>query len=277
MPVINLAADSSPAASGNTFGPCGTWPIYWICDVSAESPALTGYAVSMATRVLWKLSGMQFGTCSITLRPCRRECYGEWPWGWNEWNSGWRGSEVWTGFRYWFPFSCGACTSGCSCTEVSEVVLPTPVNEITSVLVDGAELPTTSYRVDNNRLLVRTDGQRWPQCNDLNKDDTEAGTWSVTANYGQGVPDSARMAMGELACEIVKAGKGEDCRLPPGVVSLARQGVTIQYPDVGQLLKDGRTGLYLVDMFLAAENPNGLKQRARFYSVDRPLPRRAGT
>lgn len=259
------------------FGPCADWPVYWICDVSAESPSLTGYAVSMATRVLWKLSGMQFGTCTVTLRPCRRECYGDWPWGWTEWGTAYPGTTVWSDYRYWFPLSCGTCSSGCSCTELSEVLLPTPVNQIVSVKLDGTPMATGSYRVDDNRRLVRTDGQTWPRCNDLTKDDTQAGTWSVTATYGQDIPDSARMAMGELACEILKAGKGQDCRLPPGVTQLVRQGVTIQYPDVGQLLKDGRTGLYLVDLFLAAENPNGLRQRARFFSVDRPQHRRAGT
>lgn len=259
------------------FGPCEDWPVYWICDVSAESPALTGYAVAMATRVLWKLSGMQFGTCTTTLRPCRRDCYGDWPWGWTEWNAGWRGSEIWSDFRYWFPLTCGSCSSDCSCTELSEVLLPSPVSQVVSVKLDGTPMATGSYRVDNNRLLVRTDGQRWPFCNDLSKNDTEAGTWSVTASYGQDIPEGAALAMGELACEILKAGKGQDCRLPPGVTQLVRQGVTIQYPDVGQLLKEGRTGLYLVDLFLASENPDGIKQRGRFYSVDHPSQRRAGT
>lgn len=259
------------------FGPCSDWPITWPCDVSAASPALTGYAVSMATRVLWRLSGMQFGTCTVTLRPCRRECYETWPWGWSQFNDIASSPTPLSDWRYWFPVSCGACSSGCSCAAVSEVLLPSPVSSIVSVKLDGTPLATGSYRVDNNRLLVRTDGGQWPYCNDLSKDDTHTGTWSVTAAYGQDVPAGARLAMGELACEIVKAGQGEDCRLPPGVIQLARQGVTIQYPDVGQLLKNGRTGLYLVDLFLASENPHGLQQRARFYSVDHPSVRRAGT
>lgn len=261
------------------FGPCEDWPVEWNCPelVAAASPVLTGYAVTMATRVLWRLSGMQFGTCTVTLRPCRRECYDTMPWGSGQWDGLASTPAPWPDWRYWLPLSCGSCGSGCSCSTVSEVLLPSPVNRIVSVKLDGAPMATGSYRVDNNRILVRTDGQQWPFCNDLSKDDTQAGTWSVTAAYGQDIPVGARLAMGELACEIVKAGNGEDCRLPPGVIQLARQGVTIQYPDVGQLLKDGRTGLYLVDLFLASENPDGLKQRGRFYSVDRPTQRRAGT
>lgn len=259
------------------FGPCSDWPVYWTCDVSSASPALTGYAVGMATRVLWSLSGRRFGTCEVTLRPCRRECYADWPGGWSQWDRPGVGGWVDSGYRYWFPLSCGSCQSGCSCSEISETVLPSPVNTIVQVKLDGTPLVTGAYRVDNNRLLVRTDGQKWPYCNDLSKADTEAGTWSVTAAYGEDVPVSARMATGELACEIIKASTGGECRLPPGVTSLVRQGVSISIPDFGELFKDGRTGLYLVDMFLASENPHKLTQRARVYSVDRPTQRRTNT
>jgi hypothetical protein len=157
------------------------------------------------------------------------------------------------------------------------VVLPSPVSSIVQVKLDGSVAPTGSYRVDNNRLLVRTDGLRWPSCNDLNKADTEVGTWSVTALYGQPTPALAPLAVGELACELLKAMAGEECRLPPGVTQLIRQGVTVSIPDFGALFKDGRTGLYMVDMFLAATNPNRLQQRSRVYSPDKIIQRRTGT
>lgn len=260
------------------FGPCSDWVPYWTCDVSARSPALTGYAVNAATRVLWGLSGRRFGTCTVTLRPCRTECYDSWPGGWSQWDTTAQGTTVWSDYRYWFPLGCGSCSGGgCSCASVSEAVLPSPVSTVVQVKVDGTPLVTGAYRVDNNRLLVRTDGQAWPYCNNLNKDDTQTGTWSVTAAYGEEVPTSARFAVGELACEIIKASTGTDCRLPAGVTSLARQGVTISIPDFGELFKDGRTGLYLVDMFLASENPNRLQQRGRVYSVDHPSVRRTNT
>jgi hypothetical protein len=99
----------------------------------------------------------------------------------------------------------------------------------------------------------------------------------VTARFGENIPDSGRLAMGELSCEILKASSGQDCRLPPAVTQLVRQGVTISVPDFGQYLLHGKTGLYLVDMFLVAENPKALRQRARVYDVDRMMPRRAGS
>lgn len=259
------------------FGPCENWPVYWTCDTSAYSPELTGYAVSAATRILWSLSGRRFGLCTVTLRPCAEDCRsaGGYPFsGAWEWQAGYAPAP-WDFYRT--LYCSGGCGGTCSCSNLSEVRLPSPVDSIVEVRMDGTPMATGGYRLDNNRLLVRTDGQRWPRCNDLTKADDQPGTWSVTARYGEDVPDSGRLAMGELACEISKAGKGIDCRLPPGVTQLVRQGVTIQYPDIGQLLKDGRTGLYLVDLFLAAENPHRLQQRARVYDVDRMLPRRAGS
>lgn len=259
------------------FGPCENWPVYWTCEVGAYTPELTGYAVAAATRILWSLSGRRFGLCTTTLRPCASDCRGagDYPFSGSwEWSAGYS-MPPWDFYR--LPYCSGACGNTCSCSMLSEVRLPSPVDSIVEVKLDGTPMATGGYRLDNNRLLVRTDGGSWPRCNDLRKADTEAGTWSVTARYGEDVPDSGRLAMGELACEIAKAGTGVDCRLPPGVTQLVRQGVTIQYPDIGQLLKDGRTGLYLVDMFITSENPYGLKQRPRVYDVDRMLPRRAGS
>ncbi len=255
------------------FGPCDPWNVRWICDVSTESPTATGAAVTAATYTLWALSGRQFGTCTVTLRPCRRECYDQ-SW-WNSYSLPWTSYWDYADSNYpWFVLGCGGCRGSCSCSAVSEVVLPSPVQSIVTVKLDGVVAPTGSYRLDNNRLLVRTDGQQWPSCNNLNKDDTQPGTWSVTAVYGQPVPKMGEVAMGELACEILKAMAGEECRLPPGVTQLTRQGVSISVPDIGDLFRDGKTGLYLVDMFLSASNPHKLQQRGRIYSPDRMPHRR---
>jgi hypothetical protein len=259
------------------FGPIDPWPLYWTCDVSSYSPELTGYAVTAATRILWALSGRRFGLTTVTLRPCAEDCrtgggfpyYESW-----EWRTGYA-MPPWDFYR--LPYCSGDCSGTCSCKHVSQVRLPSPVDSVTAVKVDGVTLGPSAYRLDNNRLLVRTDGTRWPRCNDLNLADTEVGTWSVTAKYGEDVPDSGRLAMGELACEVAKAASGVDCRLPPAVTQIVRQGVTISVPDFGQYLLHGKTGLYLVDMFLASENPKALRQRARVYDVDHMMPRRAGS
>lgn len=264
------------------FGPCETWLPTWICDVSCESPTVTAQAAELATEVVWALSGRQFGLCEVTLRPCRRECQ-SFPWpadgtyagNWVQWaGSSWISPTLIAG--QWFNVVCGRCITGCSCTSISEVVLPAPVHSVVEVKVDGVVVSGSGYRLDDNRLLVRL-GDEWPDCNDLNLADTEPNTWSITALYGVEPPVGAYWAVGELACEFIRARNGEDCRLPRNVTQLVRQGVTIQFPNVIDLLREGLTGLYLVDQFVATWNPAGLKRRSGVYSVDTPPHRRAGS
>lgn len=263
--------------TGGGFGPCFTWPAEAICEIPIEAAPITGYALEMATQLLWGLTGMRFsGLCEVTLRPCRRECFEPWPDDWRLWPGGATFPQPALIGGQWFNLVCGGCPGTCSCSSVSEFVLPSPIYRIIEIEIDGTPL-VTGWRVDNNRLVVREDGGEWPTCNDLSAPDGAEGTWTVTALYGEPVPASVALPMGELFCEIVRGGLGGDCRLPPGVTQLVRQGITIQYPDVGELFRQGRTGLYLVDMFVNTWNPYGLRQRSRVYSVDRPTVRRTNT
>lgn len=273
MPVINPTTE--PPVPTDPDAPCADWPITWTCDISAASPAVTALAVTGATEILYALSGRRFGVCEVTSRPCRYDCYEPFPDNWAPWEGGYPRPALVGGL--WFNLACGSCARTCSCTALSEVLLPSPVYAITEVKVDGVVLATSAYRLDDNRRLVRVDGSPWPWCNDLSLADTEPGTWSITAQYGEPIPDLARLAMGEMACELVRAATGADCRLPAGIQQLARQGVTIDFPEVGELFTQGRTGLYLVDAFIATYNPAHLARRSRVYSVDRPPFRRAGT
>ena len=259
------------------YGPCNDWPVTWTCELDVSSVATTGQALAMATEILYNLTGQRFGTCESTLRPCRRSC-ADAPWGWLELFPGtsWLQPALIGG--QWFNIVCGGCQGGdCACSQLSEVVLPGTVSSITEVKVDGVILDPSAYRLDNSRILVRVDGGEWPTCNDLSLDDDQDGTWSVTAEFGREVPEGGALAVGQLACEINRAINNQDCRLPANITELARQGVTIQLPDLTAALSTGRTGLYLVDMFIAAWNPNNLKQRSRTYSVDGPRVRRTDT
>lgn len=250
---------------------CAPWTPQWTCDVECLSPAVTGMAVEIATETVWALSGRQFGNCPVTFRPCRRNCLeGNWLAGWREWNYP---QPALIGGQ-WFNLTCGSCGDSCSCSSLSQVVLPGPVNAITQVKIDGSPLVTGAYRVDDYRILVRQDGGSWPSCNDLSKPDDAAGTWSITAQFGLPVPASGELAVGELACELAKSLNGEACRLPRAVTNVTRQGVTINYGDIKDLFRGGLTGLFLVDSFIQATNPRHLMDRARVYSVDSPTGRR---
>lgn len=263
-------------------GPCAPWDALWPCEVSCESPTVTAQAVEAATEVVWALSGRQFGLCEVTLRPCRRECY-SFPWppdatyagNWIQWaGSSWINPTLIGG--QWFNVVCGRCVGGCACKSVSEVVLPAPVHDVVQVKIDGIVVTGADYRLDDNRIVVLL-GDEWPRCNDLNLPDTEPDTWSITARYGLEVPAGGRWAVGELACELIRAMQGEDCRLPRNVTQLVRAGATLQFPPLHELLASGYTGLYLVDQFVATWNPSGLRRRSGVYSVDQPPHRRAGT
>lgn len=265
---------TSPAPS---FGPCAPWDPIWACTLTGDAPAFTGTAVQVATEILWQLSGQQFGTCEVTLRPCRRDCVGNFPFLDMWWDAEtWPRPVLYQGA--WFNVTCGGgCGTSCSCTVVEEALLPAPVASIVQVKLNGSVMVTGSYRVDDNRLLVRTDGGRWPFCQDLTKDDTQPNTWSVTATYGQAVPLAGQLAVGELACEISKSLAGQSCKLPQPVQQIARQGVTVTFLDPNMVLAQGRLGLYFCDLFLAAFNPERLQVRPRVFDVDSTPWRRTNT
>lgn len=252
---------------------CDVWPVTWTCDIDCLSPATTGTAAEVASEILETLSGHQFGTCTTKLRPCRKTCT-DWPllYGDPGWGTTWPLPALIGG--KWYNLTCGSCGDSCSCTSLSEVILPGDVVSIVEIKMDGTPLVTGAYRVDNGNRLVRTDGSSWPACQNMSQPDTSAGTWSVTAVFGTPVPSGGSLAAGELACELSKALAGDSsCRLPRGVTSVARQGVTINYAKVTDALKEGLTGLYLVDLFLHTYNPNKLVAGARVYNVDEPMTR----
>jgi hypothetical protein len=250
-------------------GPCGTWDPIWCCALPTGSAAVTGTALQAATEVLWQASGQRFGLCTVTLRPCKRACA---PPGWPQSSDGsWPRPILSAG--EWTNLTCAACLGGCSCTELQEALLPAPVYDVVEVKVDGSPLVTGSYRVDDDRILVRTDGGSWPSCQDLAAADTEPDTWSVTARFGEPVPVLGQQAVGELACEMARACLGEDCRLPANVASLVRQGVTIQFPEAQELAERG----YFGGLFIQTYNPHRLAGRAQIYDVDGPTFRRTGT
>lgn len=263
------------------FEPTDLWPCRWTCDVMTESPIITGLAVQSASSILWVLTGRQFGFTETTIRPCR-DYHRETPYpdGWLSWpgtQSPPLGATSSGGFYgYWIYGGCGSCIDNCGCTMLQQFTLPSPVSSISEIKIDGQILDPSAYRLDENRYVVRVDGGIWPRQNDFSLPDTSIGTWSVTARYGLNIPDGAALAVGELACEIIRGINGGDCRVPRTVTQLARQGVTIQFPSIVDSFKNGLTGLYLTDLFINTWNPSHLRRRAKTYSIDGNKSRRIG-
>jgi hypothetical protein len=270
-------ADSTPSLCPGT-GPCSPWALSLAClddegdladacvDGTPVPSATLDAAVLSASQVVWALTGRQYSTCDVTVRPCRRSC-ADFPS--VDDGTGWQGPWPVLMGGAWFNLAC-QCGSTCSCGDLCEVMLPYPVCEVSEVLVDGVALEPTTYRVDDFRRLVRADGECWPRCQDMTSPDTEEGTWSVSLTYGREPPQIALDAAAELACELIKARIGQACRLPQRMTSLTRQGVSMSFLDPMSFFKEGRTGIYLLDLAIRTLNPNLLMRPPGVYSPDAP-------
>ena len=262
-----------------TILPCD-WPInYSACGGDMPEPLSTlpasGVATfeRMASTYLWNWTGRKYGVCDVTLRPCRQDC-------WNGQSTFWGGSGGARSTPYypviirgqWFNVTCGTCGDDCGCGSTPALRLPGPVVGIESIQIDGAVLDPSAYRVDNDRLLVRTDGGRWPTCQDMSAADGEPDTWSITYSRGTPVPDGGQVAAAVLAVELAKAAcNDKSCGLPRRVQSITRQGVTVAVLDAFDDIDTGHTGIWLIDSWVASvvRRP----RRMRVYSPDRMPPR----
>jgi len=260
---------SDPEEEGDWM-PCSPWEVTWCCPVDTFSPAATGLAAQAATEVLWGLSGRQFGFCDAWIRPCKQACLqgpaAGWPW---PDDGDWVQPALLDG--EWLNITCGFCRGDCGCSSAEQVTLPGVIEAVLEVQVDGVEV--TGFRLDDHRILVRTDGGKWPLCQDWNLSGG-LGTWFILTRFGKPVPAIGLLAVSELATEFLKACKGDPtCKLPQRVTSIDRNGLTIALDDVQSLLRQGQLGLTLADTFIATVNPHGLAQRSRVYSPDIMSPR----
>lgn len=269
-----------------TPGPCETWPVRWPANceylqLEAATPEITGIAAQAASEILYYFTAQRFGLCTVALRPCRDSCY---DYGWPGWSSWWQYGSGSYGYYpqpawfngTWFNLTCGQCTTGCSCTVISETILPGPVKNVVSVTVDGVVLVNgVDYRVDDYRKLVRMNGV-WPLCNDLNAV-SGTGTWEVVAEYGEPVPMLGQLAMGELACNFLGFLLGEDCALPGGVTDITRQGISMTIAEQTTDLLNFFIKFPISYLFVKTYNPSGLQARAQAYDLDGPTYRAVGT
>lgn len=255
--------------------PCPTWNVsYSECDTLGPeqcwSPDSQLIYERMAAEYLWNWTGRVFGLCTVVLRPCRIPCPpvgGEY-------------GTVGSGFAYgpqliggsWYNIACGRCGDICSCGGTAPLRLPGPVDAITTITIDGVVLPEGSYRVDNYELLVRVDGYSWPLCQNMSLNPGEVGTWEIMYERGAPVPVGGQVAAGALAVELAKAACGDNtCQLPRRVQSITRQGVTVAILDAFDDVDKGRTGVWLIDSWIASVTQP--RRGGSVRSVDVPHPR----
>jgi hypothetical protein len=228
-------------------------------------------AESFAWSLLASLTAYSIGQCPITVRPCALGCT---PSGYYQTGAVRGGNAAAlpqatigmfnpyiTGGRW--VNGCG-CRTDCSCTSLSEVVLPGPVGRIVSIYQDGELVPSTAYRVDDGNRLVRLDGESWPACQDMALSDTAG--FSVTYYRGAAPNVMTRAAAGALAADFYAGCEGGQCRLPANLVAANRAGESYEFETTD--FADGKTGIREVDAVIQIYNPYGLKTRPTVVSPD---------
>ena len=251
----------------------------FVCDVPAGTdPALIAEAMHVASSTLWALSGRQYGYRTVKIRPALQGCFiRTWlAWRYYGWNA--FGPMSWTGQwpGGWMPTDDCFSLENPSCSgrkflklrhEAMPGLAPAPVGPVFEVKIDGVVF--THWTLVQNWYLERTDGNDWPTCQDLSKPDTEDDTFSVTYRWGSPPPPLAKQAVSALACELVKLQLDLNCELPSRIQSVSRQGVSFTLIDPMEFLDKGRTGLYLVDLFLATYNPLGFRRPSGVFRADK--------
>lgn len=258
-------------------GPCD-WAIDTACIEDwadlPEHAQVVGH--TLATYQLWALTGRRFGQCEITVQPCRQRkrlpLYQAFPVpGWGFYGSagvGGGGPVIIDGTWY------NMCGDGCRCKARCEVELdgPTDTASVLEVTVRGEVVDPSAYQIQNNYLLVRTDGHCFPTCVNYSKQDPPE--FTVTYLRGEPVPAALQIAAGTLAYQYALACiNDERCVLPTRLQSLSRQGVSVQVAAGNSYLDFGMTQIAEVDQIVIAMNPYRLTERPMVLSPDRPRPR----
>lgn len=261
-------------------------------SLASLSPAVQDLIQRAAVSYLWNWTRRQFGTCPITIRPCRDTCIEAWATyrgrgAQNFYLPYTTGSEGYSGpftpaliNGQWYNFGCGgSCnTDLCSCTYVPTITLAGPVADVTQVKLGGVVLDPSKYRLDNHMYLVRTDGSDWPVCQNMVEDPSVVGSNTFTVTYDLGVtpPAGGQIAAGVLACQFAKAAcNDKTCQLPQRIQTITRQGVTTLMLDSFHMLYEtGTTGLFMVDNWVASILASNKVSGMRIGTPDRRPPRR---
>ncbi len=236
-----------------------------ITDKVVDAGVLPGAAAD-ASNLLYMLSGRQFpGACTATLRPTAAlyGCAGVYPLQ--------AAVAAGMGIDSWM-----AATNGGSCCPAGLRLGLYPIRSVTQVKVNGVVQDPATYRLDDNRWLVRPGLVLWPVYQRLDLPDTAAGTFSVAVTHGQDPPQAAVSAASTLGAELAKARAGLSNRLPQRVLTLTRQGMSMTVLDPQTFIKEGLTGIYEVDLFIRGYNPAKQTRRPTVWSPDMAQHRRTG-
>lgn len=210
-------------------------------------------AIEDASLVMYYLTGKQFaGTCTATVRP---GCLS------------------------------GACFCGCTPNQVNLGLWPvTQLNSVTyqGVTYEDAELAAT-FHINDYRYLARNDGEHFLSGNQWaitgsSEDSVDNGyVFEANVDYGIKVPRLLTRATRELACQFMAACCGGDCDLPDNVTSVSRAGVTFDVATASEALRNGKTGVFTVDLAISTFNPSKLQSPSFLWNPNIEHGRRINT
>lgn len=136
-----------------------------------------------------------------------------------------------------------------------------PVQRILSVELNGTLLTPSDFALLDNATLG------FP----ISLTTCAATCARVSYIWGVNPPAGGKAAAAILAQQLLYAWTGSDeCRLPKRVTNITRQGVSWTILDPQDFLNDGRTGIFEIDLFLKAVNPDKARRPARVFSPDLP-------
>lgn len=249
-------------------------------DTSGYDAAELAAVLDAATYIVWSLSGRRYpGLVSETLVPCADNVHGYRTASPSLDPGPVYGGVPWSYPTSWIRWRCPhRAVDVCGCARLHQIDLGVyPLDSIEQVVIDGATVDPSAYRVDDYRYLVRLDGDPWPSCADL----TDPDSFAVTCTWGLAPPAAGVQAVAALACQMLLArdpASAAECRLPRRATNVVRQGISVTVMDPFEFLDDGKVGVYEVDLFIKSANPNGLRRPSRVASPDRRgRSRRVGT
>lgn len=240
-------------------------------DVSSLSEEQRELVLDFATAILYGETGQRYpGLCRRTFSICDCGsfcCVPGYPYG-NPAAADWQGWSGWSGWR-----GCGwrHCTGSADHVDLGD--LRYPVIAARDVTVAGAVVPRASWRIDDWRYLIRTDGTAWPCCPDL----TDPTAFKASLLYGRMPFQGGDQAAAALAGELAKFLTGGDCALPEGVTDIIRAGITYHITQAQQLLESGLSGVPATDRWLAAEKFSRIRPPGGHDPARDPSLLRAGT
>jgi hypothetical protein len=303
-----ISPDASPVVAGPGMprsGPCAAWingddvfenprvQATWKrgatkLDIDEQHARLICAQVALAaTIVLYELSGRtRSGVCGpITLRPLARPADVDTRFHLSA-MMGWGYSGI-VGYGNRNFLGVGAVVTAYGTHAPPEVEFNVyPINTIEKVTIDGIVIPPNEYELRDHRTLVRmrasasavpTARWGWPTTQIMDLPPSEPGTFAVTLTYGRDPGEDGRAACRALAEYLALPQFGDSSHYPQRTVSISRQGVDVQVASALDLLKGKQTGIYEVDLWLLAVNPNMLDRQSTVWSPDLVRNRRTPT